>query len=265
MKDYSNIHTFVICAYKESEFLEEAILSLKNQAAKSQIKIATSTDNKFIREMAKKYDLEVVINKDGEKNIGKDFNFAVSAGKTELVTVAHQDDKYEPDYTENVVSAYQKYPEALIIFTDYMEIKNGKTVSKSKLLRVKRTLLLPLKINNNTRFFKRMVIAFGNPILCPSVTFNMRRIKLPVFGENFRSDVDWYAWEKLSKRKGRFLYIPKKLSYHRIHEEQETKKTINDNVRIKEDYEMFLKFWPKPIAKGISKIYKKSEDNYSEK
>ena len=121
---------------------------------------------------------------------------------------------------------------------------------------------MPLKINNNTKFFKRLAIAFGNPILCPSVTFNMKRIKLPVFGGGFRSNVDWYAWEKLSKEKGRFLYIPKRLSYHRIHEGQETKKTINDNMRTKEDYEMFKKFWPKPIARWLNRMYKKSEDNY---
>ena len=41
-------HTFVICAYKESEFLEECILSLKKQSIKSEILIATSTPNKYI-------------------------------------------------------------------------------------------------------------------------------------------------------------------------------------------------------------------------
>lgn len=262
MTDYSGLHTFVVCAYKESEYLEEAILSLVNQTVKSQIVVATSTPNDFIKKIAKKYDLEVVANSAKDSNIGKDFNFAVSVGKTELVTVAHQDDKYKPDYVENVVEAYRKYSDASIIFTDYAEIKNGKAVSKSTMLKIKRILLLPLKINNSRKFFKRWALAFGNPILCPSVTFNMNKVKLPVFDEHYKSDVDWYAWEKLSKEQGRFLYIPKRLSYHRIHDGQETVKTINDNVRIKEDYEMFLKFWPKPIAKGISKFYRRGERLY---
>lgn len=262
MEDYSETHTFVICAYKESEYLEEAILSLKNQTVKSKILIATSTDNKYIRNLAKKYNIEVIVNSAKNTNIGKDFNFALSTGKTKLVTVAHQDDKYDPEYVKSVVEAYLSVPKSLIIFTDYKEIKDGKIVEKSKMLRIKRLLLIPLKINNKAKFFKRWALAFGNPILCPSVTFNMDKIKMPIFDEHYKSDVDWYAWEKLSKEKGNFLYIPKKLSYHRIHDGQETVKTINDNVRIKEDYDMFSKFWPKPIAKGISHFYKKSERLY---
>lgn len=262
MQNFSKIHTFVICAYKESEYLEEAILALKNQTVKSEIKIATSTDNDFIRGLAKKYNLEVFVNPDKKSNIGKDFNFAASAGETELVTIAHQDDKYEPDYAEKIIDAYEKHPDALIIFTDYKEIKNGETIKKSKMLKIKRILLTPLKMNNKIKFFKRIVLAFGNPILCPAVTFNMKKIKMPIFDEHYKSNVDWYAWEKLSKEKGRFLYMPERLSYHRIHDGQETVKTINDNVRIKEDYEMLRKFWPKIIAKTVCHFYQRSEKLY---
>ena len=44
-----NDHTFAICAYKESPYLEECIKSLKNQTIKSNILIATSTPNDYIR------------------------------------------------------------------------------------------------------------------------------------------------------------------------------------------------------------------------
>lgn len=262
MKDYSKLHTFVLCAYKESEFLEEAILSLKNQTVKSQIIIATSTDNNYIRGLAKKHNLKLMINPESKTSIGKDFNFAFGAGKTDLVTIAHQDDKYEPNYTENIVKAYEEKPDTLILFTDYMEIKNGKIIQSSGMLRIKRLLLVPLRINNKIKFFKRIAISFGNPILCPAVTFNMGKVKLPIFGERFKSNVDWCAWEKLSIENGRFIYIPKKLAYHRIHDEQETAKTINDKVRTKEDYEMFTKFWPKPIAKMINCAYRMGERFY---
>lgn len=262
MKDYSKLHTFVICAYKESEFLEEAILSLQNQTVKSHIVIATSTPNSYIKKLASKYHISVIPNQTPKSNIGKDFNFSISVADTPLVTIAHQDDKYDPDYAESVIKAYKKYPDALIIFTDYQEIKKGKNISKSKMLRTKRILLSPLKINNHAKFFKRLSIAFGDPILCPSVTFNMQKLTLPIFDEHYKSDVDWYAWEKLSRKKGRFLYIPQMLSYHRIHAGQETVKTINANVRIKEDYEMFTKFWPKPIARTIAHFYRKSEKLY---
>ena len=47
-------HTFVICAYKESAYLEECILSLKRQSIKSHLIMVTSTENDFIKEVAKK-------------------------------------------------------------------------------------------------------------------------------------------------------------------------------------------------------------------
>ena len=45
---------------------------------------------------------------------------------------------------------------------------------------------------------------------------------------------------------------------HRIHEESETSNSIANNVRQTEDYEMFLKFWPKPIVNILMKYYVKS-------
>ena len=50
-----NDHTFAICAYKESPYLEECIKSLKNQTIKSNILIATSTPNDYIKGIADKY------------------------------------------------------------------------------------------------------------------------------------------------------------------------------------------------------------------
>ena len=43
---------------------------------------------------------------------------------------------------------------------------------------------------------------------------------------------------------------------HRIHEDSTTSELIENNERINEDYEMFLKFWPKPIAKFFMYFYK---------
>ena len=54
-------HTFAICAYKESPFLEECIQSLLGQTIPSTIIIVTSTDNAYIQNMAEKYHLELFI------------------------------------------------------------------------------------------------------------------------------------------------------------------------------------------------------------
>ena len=59
MREYKN-HTFAICAYKESKYLEECIISLKNQTVQSNIIISTSTPNEYITNIANKYNLQIL-------------------------------------------------------------------------------------------------------------------------------------------------------------------------------------------------------------
>lgn len=56
-------HSFIVCAYKESPYLRDCILSLKNQTVPSMIKIATSTPNEYIEKTAAEFGLDVLINK----------------------------------------------------------------------------------------------------------------------------------------------------------------------------------------------------------
>ncbi|MCR5624748.1 MAG: glycosyltransferase [Lachnospiraceae bacterium] len=253
-------HTFAICAYKESEFLEECIMSLKNQTIQSKIIICTSTDNEYIRGIAEKYELPLYINK-GESGITQDWNFALSCVKTKYATIAHQDDTYEPKYTRKVIGAMRKSEKPLIAFTDYYELRNGNKVKDNTLLKIKRIMLLPLRVKPlwKSVFVRRRVLSLGNAICCPSVTFCLKNVNRPVFIHGFRSNEDWQAWEKLSKLRGEFVYINAPLMCHRIHEGSETSQIIGDNARSKEDYEMYKCFWPDIIAKFLSKAYANSE------
>ena len=56
--DISKKHTFVVCAYKESQYLEECIQSVLNQNVKSKVIISTGTPNSYIKEIAEKYKLQ---------------------------------------------------------------------------------------------------------------------------------------------------------------------------------------------------------------
>lgn len=255
------LHTFVVLAYKESEYLESCIQSVLNQSVNSNILIATSTPNKFIKKIAKKYNLEVIENPDPGKGIGYDFDFAISCGKTKLVTVAHQDDIYEYDYAKKVIEYYNKYSDALIINTGYYEIKNNKKIYNNLNLNIKKILLLPLKLRPlaGTKIIKRMPLRFGCSICCPSVTFVKDKTGCEVFKSDMKCDIDWLAWERLSRQKGKFIYIKDQLMGHRVHNESTTTEIIKENIRTKEDYQMFCKFWPKPIAKLINCFYKNSE------
>lgn len=253
-------HTFAICAYKKSPYLEECIKSLLNQTVKSKIIIATSTPNDYIFGLAEKYKLSVFVNA-GEGGITQDWNFALSKVQTKLATIAHQDDIYEPEYTEFFVKALKGSKKPLIVFSDYGEIRNGRKTTDVSMLKIKKIMLLPLRIKvlKGSRFIRRRVLSIGDAICCPSVMYAIRNIEQPLFMNHYICCEDWEAWEKLSRQKGDFIYVPKPLMYHRIHEESTTTKTLEVGGRIVENYEMFCKFWPSPIAKAINTLYTRSE------
>ena len=54
-------HTFAVCAYKESPYLEECVQSLKRQVVASNIIVCTSTPNDYIREVCEKHSLELYV------------------------------------------------------------------------------------------------------------------------------------------------------------------------------------------------------------
>lgn len=260
MKKY--LHTFVICAYKESVYLEECIESLLAQTVKSKIIMVTSTPSLFLDAMSRKYGIELFVN-EGESGITQDWNFGLSHVSTKLATIAHQDDVYEPTYVEEFVKAIRHTKRPIIAFSDYGEIRNGEKTTDVSMLKIKRLMMLPLRLRflKGSRFVRRRVLSMGDPICCPSVMFAMGNVEQPVFHNHFICCEDWEAWEKLSRQKGDFIYIAKPLMYHRIHEESTTTKTLEAGGRIEENYEMFCKFWPAPIARLINKFYTKSEES----
>lgn len=253
-------HTFVICAYKESPFLEECIQSLKKQTVKSEIIMATATPNAFVRAMAEKYEIPLFVNI-GETGITQDWNFAYSQADTDYVTIAHQDDLYGKHYTETLLKMTGNVEKPLIFFTDYYELREGRIVKSNTLLRIKRFLLLPLRPRFawESRFIRRRVLSMGSSICCPSVAFARNNLPNPVFMNHFRTDEDWEAWERISRLDGSFIYCRRPLVCHRIHEGSETTGAIKETGRSAEDYEMFRKFWPDWIAKLLVKLYSKSE------
>ena len=253
----ANNHTFVICAYKKSEFLEDCIQSLMNQTVKTNIIISTSTPNSYINNMAEKYKVPVFINK-GKSGIGEDWNFGVSCTTTPLVTIAHQDDTYNKNYVEEIEKLYEKYSDFSIAFGNYRELKNNETIPITVNLKIKRFLLKSLLKNPYKKGNKMKTVKYGNAICCPAVTLNIDVVGKEPFITGYKSNLDWYTWYKFALLPNPFAYVDKELMQHRIHEESTTSSLIENNVRLDEDYDMFGKFWPKPIAKFIMRFYKKA-------
>lgn len=254
----NDIHAFAVLAYGSSPYLEECILSLKNQTVQSHIYITTSTPSPFLEDISRKYSIPLLINK-GTGGIASDWSFAYNQCKTKYLTLAHQDDVYLPEYTQSCLKTAEEDASAqdLIIFTKYSELIGKGERSFEIHLFIKDILLFPFILKKRIMSFllKHLILSFGNPISCPTVMYHKAVIGDFKFSEDFQCNMDWDAWLRLSCKKGSFVWIRAKLVKHRIHNDAQTSRQIRGNIRQKEDRLIFEYLWPKPIALVLSSLY----------
>ena len=258
MKD---IHSFVILAYGESDDLEECIKSIKKQSVKSNVLIATSTENEYIINLASEYGLGVMgaHNKEelikalkddfkgftgSAKTKANDYNFCLDSVDTKLITIVHQNDLYDRNFAKEVINSYKKNKDASIIFTDSYLIVGDKKIKKNKNLFKKRLLshFLKYKRLNHLKYFKRLSLKYQNTICTSSVTFVRKNIGDNLFSTDFKYNLDWDLFERLSLLPKRFVYIPLKLVGNRQDNKKEKNKTW-----IKEDITLYKRFWPEKL------------------
>ena len=254
----TNDHTWALCAYGESPYLEECIQSLRAQTAQSRIILSTATPSEYIDRIAEKYQIPVYTHEGS--GIGRDWNFAYDLAETQLVTIAHQDDRYEPGYTEEMLKEVNRSRDPILFFTNHDELRDGERVHVNRNLKIKRLMLSPLRIRalRNSRFVRRRILSMGCPIICPSVTYVKEKTGETIFSTTLKADLDWDQWDLQSRKKGAFVYSPKILTMHRVHRESETTRMIGNNTRSREDLEMFRRFWPEKIAGWLAGKYEKS-------
>ncbi|WP_430602149.1 hypothetical protein IGJ02_002423 [Enterococcus sp. DIV0724b] len=250
-------HTFMICAYGESPYLRACIESCVNQtlvkAGKSHVQLYTSTPNDFIENLCKAFNIPMFTLQGG--GIGKDWNNALSFVETTYATIAHQDDVYIPDYGNLVVQTFEKHKKCNIVFTDYSEIDNKGDLRKRNINLYIKTAGLHMLSILPFKWYQRRIYAFGNFISCPAVSYNMERLKDFKFDESLKMTLDWDAWERIMKKEGNVKYIPKRLMFHRIHEDSETTNNTIDKTREVEEQLLFERYWGKNISKLIMKFY----------
>lgn len=264
MLEINTDHTFAVCAYKESPYLDECVRSLVEQTVKTNIAIYTSTPNNYIRGIAAKYDVPLYVNEKGGQGIQADWNFAYNNAKTRYVTVAHQDDLYDKNYVKALLNCAERYDDWSIFYVDYTPVKNGDYSKRDVNSRIRRFLRWPVKNKDKAdkKWRKKLSLCLGNTIVCPLVTYNKGRLGDNVFTSEYDFNLDWDTFYKLSCQNGRFLYVDKVLGHYRVHDGATSKDFIMDHRREKEDRSMFEKFWPKWIARLIMVFYKLAYRTY---
>lgn len=256
-------HTFAICAYQESPYLEACIRSLKRQSVPARIILCTSTPVPHIRTLAAAYDIELFV-RAGGSGIQEDWNFAYETAGTRLVTIAHQDDIYHRDYLKTVQESWAKYPDITVFHTDCAVIRDG-TVQKPGIIQLVKLLLrLPLRLHAlaGRPAIKKLPLRFGNPIICPSCTYDKAALGVPLFTSAYEFALDWDTMWKLAERPGRFFCVEKPLIGYRIHEEAATKACIKSRRRLQEETEMYKKMWPQPLVRILMLFYKTAYHAY---
>ena len=257
-------HVFSVSAYKESPYLDECVESLKKQRRQSEIIICTSTPCDFIKNIAQKYEVPLYI-RAGKSDIRDDWNFAYNTADGDYVTIAHQDDVYDPLYTEEMYKKLTETDDSIMFLTDYIPLKNGEKGDRDINSKIRRLLRMPLKsqLLSKKKWVRKLTLAFGNSICCPSVTYHKSYLGENVFTSEYKFNIDWDTFYKLSLKNGSFAYVDRPLVWYRIHDEATSKAFIDNQLRITEDTNMFRQFWPEWIVKMLMFFYRKAYDTYS--
>lgn len=256
-------HTFAICAYQDSPYLEACIKSLKKQSSPVQIIMCTSTPSVFIKSMAEEYGIPLYV-REGKSDIGEDWNFAYQMADSRLVTIAHQDDRYHSEYARIVQKVWRRYSDTTVFSTGCAIVRGDTPVRPGKVEFIKYLLRTPLKLTHlgNRTWVKKSVLMLGNPIICPSCTYDKKAIGEPLFDSSFQFALDWDTMWKLAGRPGRFICMERPLIYYRVHEGAATKACIQNHCREQEEELMYRKIWPEPIVKLLMHFYKKAYETY---
>lgn len=253
-------------AYKDAPYLEEALESVLKGAGQSEVYMTTSTPTDRIRHIADSNGVALHVNT-GKAGIVGDWQFALSKASTPYVTLVDQDDRYDPAYAGSVIAAFDAFPDSQIVFTNYVEIDQaGALRPANRTMQVKRLLLLPFRVRPSiaSRFGRRLVLRFGNPVCSPAVTYNLRQLGgAELFDDAFAMSLDWDAWLRMADRPGRFTYLQRPLLQHRIHQATQTSAGVRDGRRFAEDLELFERLWPTPVARLLARQYSSSYETNS--
>lgn len=263
MEQLKDFHTFAVCAYQDSPYLEACIRSATRQTYPTKSIICTSTPSLMIEGLAEKYHLPLFI-REGESDILEDWNFAYQMADARFVTIAHQDDIYRKNYVRTLVNYARKFSDIILFTTDSITVKEKKPIPVERLRIIKKLLRIPLRVPywNHFSFVKKSALRFGNSICCPACTYNKEMLGEVLFSSSCKFALDWEQGIKLAEKPGRFICAEEPLIFHRLHQKAATSACMKDSLRYQEELEIFKRLWPEKAARWLMAVYQKAYDSY---
>lgn len=216
--------------YNYEKFIGETIESVLAQTYENFELIIVdngSTDNSV--EIINSYNDERIKLYQNETNIPlyQNINKAQLLANGEFIAVLHSDDKYEPDFLEEIIAAYQRYPEQKVFVTGVylLHHQENKIITQHAFqkegLKHRLKVLLRLTMGNN----------IGNGV---NVVYHRECIKKAgMFSDEYKYAADYDLWFRLGELYD-FVYIRKNLAYYRIHDSN-LSHTVNKNFAMMEE------------------------------
>jgi len=254
-------HSFVVPAFGEPAWIERCLDSIQQQTHPTAVVITTPTPTERLSSIARQRRIPLIVNP-AARGIAADWNFALAHAGGHWVSLAHQDDWYDRRYVELCLAAAARVDNAILVFTHATETIDGeqREVFNARMKRaISRAAFLGASSLESTRR-RRLLLAFGNPIPCPSVMVNRHRVPDFRFPDGWKSNLDWSAWLSLAEAPGAFVRVPRPLVHRTLHPQAATTRSLVD--RAAEDDRMFRQLWPSPVAAALSRLYAASRRPY---
>ncbi len=259
------MHSFAVCAYGDSPYLEDCLRSLREQTAPSELLVCTATPSPYIAAAAERYGARLCV-RDGKPGIGADWNFAFDCAGGRFVTLAHQDDIYGKHYTETLLDSAARWKDMVLFTARAVTLKDGRAQRPGMVEYVKLLLRIPLQFRrfSHRTAWKRLVLRFGNPVVCPACAYRKDVCGSAPFSTRHSFILDWKFLFALAEKGGRWICAEKPLILYRVHADAATAACIEDRVREREETEMFERLWGRIPARLILHFYRRSYEAYTE-
>jgi glycosyltransferase involved in cell wall biosynthesis len=247
-------HTFVVPAFGHPQWLADCLRSLRHQTLASTVVVTTSTPNAHISSAAAAHDVPVIVNPVCG-GIAADWNFALAQASTPWVTLAHQDDWYDPTYAERCLAAGTAAARPLLVFSAADE-RMEETGQRVENVLIKRAICEAVFLGRgaiDARWRKRLLLSFADPIPCPAVMLYREAAREFTFTSGWKTGLDWVAWLDLATRDGSFVYVRTALVRRRVHAACATQTDLQ--ARADEDMKILRGLWPAPVAAALARVY----------
>ncbi|MCL1553071.1 glycosyltransferase family A protein [Xanthomonas nasturtii] len=257
-------HSFVVLVYGQSPHLADCLRSLAAQTLPSPVIISTSTPFEELSAVAGLFGARLHVH-GPNLGIGRDWNAALDVADTDLVTLVHQDDLYAPGFAAETLDAFAQRNVAAFAFCDSNEVRGDGSRRQLPFNHWIKQILVTIAtwpghvVHGGLR--RRLLLGFGNPVICASVTLNRRQWQTFRFREDLRTNMDWMAWLQLSEQHT-IVRVGKRLVTRRVHAQSATSQCLADGARLVEDRLVLGKLWPAPVAALILYFYRLSYSGY---